>query len=130
MKTVKASAAKSNCKPPPGDEYLVLDLHIGFYSIKDVDKTKEGEETEILVIHDSSLKSFNQNLIKRKLSYIDMFDHEGPAVICAIRDLTVGVFKHIEIISYLDIDKRIKYTKHILSGTELKKYKQVISVYK
>ena len=39
-----------------------------------------------------------------------MFDHEGPAVISAMRNLKVVVFKHLGITSKMDVDKRIKYT--------------------
>ena len=43
-----------------------------------------------------------------------------------MRDLTVGVFEHLEITSPMDDDKRIKYTQNILSVTSLKKYKQIL----
>ena len=55
-----------------------------------------------------------------------MIDHEGPAVVHAMRDLTVRVFEHIEIISDMHADKSIKYMKHILIKTALKKHKQVL----
>ena len=42
MKTVKASTAKPNTKPRPGDKTLGLDTAIQFYEIEDSDKTKEG----------------------------------------------------------------------------------------
>ena len=47
-------------------------------------------------------------------------------MICAIRDLTAGVFKNLEIISNMDVDKNIKYTQNILRVKELNKYKQVL----
>ena len=40
-----------------------------------------------------------KNLIKRKFPYIYMFDHEVPFMISTMRDLTVGLFKHLEITS-------------------------------
>ena len=55
--------------------------------LEDSDETSEGEEAEILVVHDSSLLVSKQNLVKRKFLYIDMFDHEGPAVVNAMREL-------------------------------------------
>ena len=43
LKTVKASTAKSNCKPTPGDKTLGFDPYIRFYEIEDGDKTEERE---------------------------------------------------------------------------------------
>ena len=86
--SVKASAAKPLGKPLPGDKILGLDPEICFYAIEDGDDTEEGKESEILVVHDSSLALSKKNLVKRKFPYIDMFDHEGPAVVSAMRDLT------------------------------------------
>ena len=37
----------------------------------------------------------NQNHIKSKLSYIDTLDHEVPAVVVMMRDLTVGVLRNL-----------------------------------
>ena len=65
------------------------------YKIEDDDNTEEGEEAEMLFIHNSRLAASTQNLIKIGCPYINMFDHEGPTVIRVIRDLTVGVFKHL-----------------------------------
>ena len=56
----------------------------------------------------------NKNLIKREFPYINTFDHDGPAVIIAMRDLMVVVFEQIEITSKMNVDKRIKYTERIL----------------
>ena len=56
-----------------------------------------------------------------------MFDHEGPAMICKMHNITVRVFKHIEIISEIDVDKMIKYTEHILRGAVLNKYRKVLT---
>ena len=53
--SVKASEAKPLGKPPPGDKTLELDPEIRFYELEDGDKTEEGEEAEILVVHNSSL---------------------------------------------------------------------------
>ena len=47
-------------------------------------------------------------------------------MIHTMRDLTVGVFKHLEITSKTDVDKRINYTECILRGTILKKYRQFL----
>ena len=55
-----------------------------------------------------------KNLIKREFPYINTFDHDGPAVIIAMRDLMVVVFEQIEITSKMNVDKRIKYTERIL----------------
>ena len=51
----------------------------------------------MLVVHNSDLVASKQNLVKRKFPYIDTFDHEGPAVVSAMRELDVGVFEHLEI---------------------------------
>ena len=73
------------------------------------DNTDKGEEAEILVIHDSILAAAKQNLVKRKLLFIDTFNQEGSAFISAMRNLTVGVFEHLDITSVIDIYLRIKY---------------------
>ena len=52
ISSVKATAAKPLVKPPPRDETLGLESEILFYELKDGDVTEEGEEAEILVIHD------------------------------------------------------------------------------
>ena len=87
LKTVKASTAKPNIKPPPGDKTLELDPAIPFYEIEYGDKTEEWEEEEILVFHNSSLATSKQNLVKSKFPYINMLDHEVPAMISAMRNL-------------------------------------------
>ena len=43
-------------------------------------------------------------------------------MISVMRDLTVGVFEHLDITSILDIDIRIRYMERILRGTDLKKF--------
>ena len=55
-----------------------------------------------------------------------MIDHEGPVVINAMHDLTVGVFENLEIILPADVDKRIAYTQRILIVSALKKYREVL----
>ena len=100
----KASEAKSSGKPPPRNKHLGLETDIWFYAIKYGDETEKGEESEILVIHDPSLAAYKQTLLKRKLSYIDTFDHEGPAVVSAMRKLTSGVFDPLEINYGIDVD--------------------------
>ena len=41
--SVKASAAKTLGKPPPGDKTLGLDLEIRFYALEDSNNTEEVE---------------------------------------------------------------------------------------
>ena len=94
----KASSAKPLGKPPPGDKTCGIEPAIRFYEIEDGDETEKGEESEILVVYDSSLAASKKNLVKRQFPYIDTFDHEGPVVINTMRNLTVGVFEHLEII--------------------------------
>ena len=43
-----------------------------------------------------------------------------------MRDLTIGVFEHLEIISAMDVYKSIKYTQRILRVMARKKYKRVL----
>ena len=93
--SVKASESKPLGKPPPGDKTFGIDTDIRFCAIEYGDETEEGEESEILVVYDSSLAGSKQNLVKRKFPYIDTFNHEVPVVISAMRDLTVGVFDHL-----------------------------------
>ena len=78
-----------------------------------------GYKTCELVVYKSSLVSSKKNLVKRHFPYIDTSDHEGPVVINAIRDLTVGLFEHLYIISPTDVDKRLYYTQFILRGSAL-----------
>ena len=67
-----------------------------------------------------------KNFVKRKFPYIDTFDHEGPAVISATHNLTVGVFEHLDVTSPMDVEKRISYMQQILRGAALKKYLSVL----
>ena len=89
--SVKASSAKPLGKPPHGDKNLGLEPAIRFYMLEDGDETAEGEESEIPVFHDSSLALSKKNFVKRKFPYINTFDHEGPAVVNTMRDLTSRV---------------------------------------
>ena len=98
---MKASTANPDGKPPSGDKSLGIDPYIFFYEIEEDDKTKEVEEAEILIIHNQSLTETKQNIIKKKFPYIDMFGCQGSSVVRAIRDLTVGVIKHLEIKSHI-----------------------------
>ena len=54
-----------------------------------------------------------------------MFNHEGPVVIRAMRDITVGLFGHVEIVSNIDLGIRIKCTECILRNLTLKKFNPV-----
>ena len=53
------------------------------------------------------------------VSYINTFDHEGTVVINVMRDLTAGVFEHLEIILPTDVDKRPACTQRIRIGSAL-----------
>ena len=55
-----------------------------------------------------------------------MFDHEVPIVISAMHNLTVGLFKRLEISSILDVDKVNKHTKHVIRGESINKHRQVL----
>ena len=65
---------------------------INFYALEDGDDTEEVKESEILFINDSSLAAYNQKFVKRKFSFINTFDHEGPAEVSAMGNLTIRVF--------------------------------------
>ena len=43
-----------------------------------------------------------------------------------MRNLTAGVFEHLEIISPTDMDKRLAYKQRILRVDALKKYREVL----
>ena len=98
----------------PRDKTFFLDPAIRFYAIEYGDETEKEEEEEILVVYDSSLALSNQNLVKRQFPYINTFDHEGPVVISAMRNLTVGVFEHLKITSPMYVEKSLSYTQRIL----------------
>ena len=117
--SVKTSSENPLVNPPPGDKTLGLDPEIRFYTLEDGDDTVEGEETEICLVYDSTLTVYRQNLIKRKFPYIDTFNHEIPAVVNNMLDLTRGVFEHLEINSSIYMDQRITYMQVILGGDSL-----------
>ena len=48
----------------------------------------------------------------------------------AMCDLTVGIFEHLHIMSKTGVDKRVKYTDHILKGASLNKYRAILLVCK
>ena len=104
--SVKATSENSLGKPPPGDKTLGLETETRFYAIEDGNDTEEGEESEILVVYNSNLAAYNQNLVKSKFPYIDTFDHEVPVVISTMRDLTARVFEHLEITSPIDVENK------------------------
>ena len=43
-------------------------------------------------------------------------------MIIVMRNLMAGVFEHIDIVSVIDVDLRIKYTERVLRGPALQKY--------
>ena len=43
-----------------------------------------------------------------------------------MRNISVGVFEHLEIASPMDADKRVAYTQRILRGSLLKHYRAVL----
>ena len=54
----------------------------------------------------------------------------GPSFVCAMRNLTSGVFENLEILSHVSLDKRVKRMYHLLMGQELKKYKTFLEEFK
>ena len=56
-----------------------------------------------------------------------MFNHQGPAVVCVMRNLTVRLFVHLEITPLMDVDKMVNYMQSLLIGAALKKYKSVLT---
>ena len=98
MKALKDSTDKPHGKPPPWDKILGIEPAILFYEIEYGDETEKGEEVEIIVVYDSRLVAYKQNLVKRQFHYIHMFDQEVPVVNNAMRNLTVKMFEHLEII--------------------------------
>ena len=57
---------------------------IRFYAIEYSENNEEGEEAEILVVQDSKIPVSKKNLVKRKLSYINKFNCEGPTLVNAM----------------------------------------------
>ena len=43
-----------------------------------------------------------------------------------MRDLTVGVFEHLEIASTMDVKKGLAYMQRILRGSALKKHREIL----
>ena len=75
--SVKASSDKTLVKHLTGNKTFGIEPSNRFYDIGDGDGTEEGEDAEIIVVYDSILMVSKQNLVMRKFSYIDTFDHEG-----------------------------------------------------
>ena len=107
--SVKTLAAKPSCKPLPGDKSLGIEKTTHFYDIEDDDETEEGEAVEIFVTHNSRIAASNNIIAKQNFPYYDIFNHEGPAVLSAIRDLTIRLFEHLGITSLMDVDQRVAY---------------------
>ena len=84
LKPDKLSTEKPNVNPPPGDKILGVDPDIRFY-----------RESETLVINDSILAAYKQKFVKKKLIWINIFDHKGPDAINTMCDITVEVFEHV-----------------------------------
>ena len=57
---------------------------------------------------------------------MENFYHEGTTIVNAMRDLRVGIFEHLNIISWSDVDERIKFIERILKGATLKKFRAVL----
>ena len=62
--SVKDSAANSLGKPPTRDKTLGVEPEILFYELEDVDETTEGEEVEIIFVHDSNLRYISKNSLR------------------------------------------------------------------
>ena len=79
------------------------------------------------MIQDKSLAATKQNLVKNNFPYIDTFDYKGPSVVRTMRDLTRGVFGHLEITSLPGVDKRVNYMQRLLRVLALKKYNTILA---
>ena len=119
----KASTSKPPGKPPPRDKSIGLDTDICLYEIEDGAKTEEVEYAEILIIQDKILPETKKNFVKSNFPYINVFDHMVPAVVRAMRALTIWVFEHLGITFALDVDKQVKYNQRLLRWSSLKIYK-------
>ena len=58
-----------------------------------------------------------------KLSYINTFDHEVPAVVSVMRNLDRRAFENLDITSPMDLYQRLDYMQRFLIGASLKKFK-------
>ena len=105
--SVNDSADNPLGKTPLGDKTPGIDPAIFFYELEDGDKIEEGAASETLVIHNSSLAVSTQTFKKSKFPYIDTFDHEGPAVVITIHNLTSRGFDHLETTSPMEVDQRV-----------------------
>ena len=57
-----------------------------------------------------------------KFPHISTFDHEGRTVVNGMRERMFGLLYDLKITPKLDVDKRVKYTDHILIGPVIQKY--------
>ena len=112
-------SAKPLDEPLPGDKTFRLEQEIRFYTIEDSHETEKGEESEILVVYNLSLAASKQKLVKKQFPYIDTFDHKGPVIIDAMRNITTGVVEQLDITSPMFVDKRLANTQRILRGAAL-----------
>ena len=81
-------------------------------------------------MHNKILTETKKNLVKRKLTCINTFDHQGTAVVRVMHDITRKLFEQLDIISTLDVYKRVNYTQIILRVAALNKYKTVLEDFK
>ena len=77
-----------------------------------------------------SLAAYNKSLIKSNFPWINIFNHEVPVIINAMRDITVGLFEHLEIPPKLDLYLSNKYTNRILRLPALENIWHILLDYK
>ena len=61
---------------------------------------------------------------------ITMFTHEGPSIVNAMHDLTIGIFEHLNTTTWTDIDIRVTFIECILKGAALKKFTVLLPTFK
>ena len=83
---------------------------------KTVIKLNRGKAQKYRPKQTKIIKKIRQNLIKKLLPIITIFDNNDITVIIKIHDLTTDIFKHLNINLWKGTDIRIRYTERILKG--------------
>ena len=91
---------------------------------------KKDNNPKSLLFMTQPLRQLRKTIVRKKLPPINTFNNQGPTVVNLMRDLTVGIFEHLDITAKTDVDKSVKYIYLILSGPVLKNNHEILLIYK
>ena len=117
----------------PGDKLPGIDPDIFFYEVEYNDKSDNGDDAAILIIHIKIYKAStdtNQKNQKLIFSVIKYVGHQGPKVIRMLQNMTVSVFENLSITTWKVIDQKFIFTDQILNGPSLTKFSNDVLSFK